>query len=142
MSINNVNTKGVLGTQPISSDKNLERITADDLKGPSFKDTLQTQVSGLDKVEEKADATPQVLKFSNHAVERMSQRGITFSPEQMTKIEGAARKAQEKGAKEALIFTDESALIVSLKNSTVVTVMDKANLKENVFTNIDSTVVV
>jgi flagellar operon protein len=35
----------------------------------------------------------------------------------------------------------DSALIVSVKNKTVVTVMDKTALKENVFTNIDSTIV-
>ena len=40
--------------------------------------------------------------------------------------------------------TDESLRLVStsvIKNKTVVTVMDKAALKENVFTNIDSTIV-
>lgn len=81
------------------------------------------------------------LKFSNHAVERMQNRGIRFSPEQLGKISDAVTKAAQKGAKETLVLTDESALIVSIKNNTVVTVMDKMALKENVFTNIDSTVV-
>jgi flagellar operon protein len=113
------------------------------IKDGGFKDALKNQ---LDKVAdsnpvEKA-ALPQTLKFSNHAVERMSQRGIKFTPEQMTKIEDAARKASEKGAKETLIFTDDNALIVSTKNNTIVTVMDKATMKENVFTKIDATVVV
>jgi flagellar operon protein len=115
-----------------------------------FKQTLETQISGIDKAQSaidqqlkaKADVKPMTLKFSNHAVERMSQRGMTFSPEQMTKIENAARKASEKGSKETLIFSDDSALIVSLKTNTIVTVMDKNALKENVFTNIDSTVMV
>jgi flagellar operon protein len=115
-----------------------------------FKQTLESQISGIDKAQSaidqqlkaKADVKPMTLKFSNHAVERMSQRGMTFSPEQMTKIENAARKASEKGSKETLIFADDSALIVSLKTNTIVTVMDKNALKENVFTNIDSTVMV
>ena len=72
----------------------------------------------------------------------MSQRGITFTPEQMNKIEEAAEKAAAKGAKETLIFADDHALIVSTKNKTIVTVMDKASMKENVFTKIDATVVV
>lgn len=80
------------------------------------------------------------LKFSNHAVDRMQARGIRFSPEQMGKIENAVTRASEKGAKNCLLLSDEAALIVSVKDKTVVTVMDKANLKENVFTNIDSTV--
>ena len=82
------------------------------------------------------------LKFSTHAVERMRSRGITFSPEAMKNIEGAVAKAAQKGSKDTLVLTDNSALIVSVKNNTVVTVMDKNAMKENVFTNIDSTVMV
>ena len=82
------------------------------------------------------------LKFSNHAVERMQSRGIRFSPEDMSKIESAIGKAQAKGAQNTLLLTGDAAMIVSIKDKTVVTVMDKANLKENVFTNIDSTVMV
>lgn len=82
------------------------------------------------------------LKFSNHAVDRMQTRGIRFSPDEMGRIESAVNKAASKGAKDTLLLTDSAALIVSVKDKTVVTVMDKAALKENVFTNIDSTVVV
>lgn len=82
------------------------------------------------------------LKFSNHAIDRMQARGIRFSPEEMGKIENAIAKASAKGAKDTLLLTDSSALIVSVKDKTVVTVMDKASLKENVFTNIDSTVMI
>ena len=82
------------------------------------------------------------LKFSNHAIERMQSRGIQFSPEQLAKIESAVAKATAKGAKDTLLLTDQAALIVSIKDKTVVTVMDKTALKENVFTNIDSTVMV
>ena len=80
------------------------------------------------------------LKFSNHSLERMHSRGITYSPDQMKSIENAVSKAQAKGSKDCLVLTDNSALIVSVKNGTVVTVMDRAAMKENVFTNIDSTV--
>jgi flagellar operon protein len=82
------------------------------------------------------------LKFSNHAVERMRSRGINFAPEQMTAIENGVAKAAAKGSKDTLVITGESALIVNVKNNTVVTVMDRAGMKENVFTNIDSTVMV
>jgi flagellar operon protein len=82
------------------------------------------------------------LKFSNHAVERMRSRGINFAPEQMSAIENGVAKAAAKGSKDTLVITGESALIVNVKNKTVVTVMDRAGMKENVFTNIDSTVMV
>lgn len=89
-----------------------------------------------------AGLQPGALKFSNHAIDRMQARGIRFSPEQMGKIEGAVAKAASKGAKNTLLLTDSSALIVSIKDKTVVTVMDQNALKENVFTNIDSTVMI
>lgn len=114
-------------------------------QGPSFRDALN-------KVQNQGVKTPAVgalsgmsetqpLKFSNHAVERMQSRGIRFSPESMARLDEAVTKASSKGSKNSLILMDETALIVSVKNRTVVTVMDKAALKDNVFTNIDSTIV-
>lgn len=82
------------------------------------------------------------LRFSNHAIERMQSRGISYTPESLGRLEDAVKKAAAKGSKDTLVLMDESALIVSVKNNTVVTVMDKNSLKENVFTNIDSTVVI
>jgi len=109
-------------------------------QGPSFKDTLN-EVQGLQNPTlAKANST-ESLKFSNHAVERMQTRGIRFTPEDMTRLNDAVNRASAKGSKDSLILMKDSALIVSVKNKTVVTVMDKAALKENVFTNIDSTIV-
>jgi flagellar operon protein len=89
--------------------------------------------------EGKTEATK--LKFSNHAIERMQSRGITYSPDDLNRLGEAVKKAAAKGSKDTLVLMDSSALIVSVKNNTVVTVMDKNALKENVFTNIDSTIV-
>ena len=94
------------------------------------------------QLDKPADITgASALKFSNHAVERMRSRGINFGPDEMRRIEGAVSKAAAKGSKDSLILSGDNALIVSVKNNTVVTVMDRAAMKENVFTNIDSTVV-
>ena len=110
----------------------------------SFKETLgealKTNEVTAPKVAVTKSEAPQ-LKFSNHAIERMQSRGISYSPEDMTRLEGAIQKAAAKGSKDTLVLMDNSALIVSVKNNTVVTVMDKNALKENVFTNIDSTIV-
>ncbi len=105
-----------------------------------FKDKLQALQNVTPATIATAGTSP--LKFSNHAVDRMQARGIRFTPEQMGKIESAVSKAASKGAKDTLLLTDEAALIVSIKDKTVVTVMDKNALKENVFTNIDSTVMI
>ncbi|MGE3972986.1 MAG: TIGR02530 family flagellar biosynthesis protein [Bdellovibrionales bacterium] len=103
--------------------------------GPSFKDVLSDLT--------KPAATPQAssLKFSNHAVERMFSRGINLKPNDMTRLEGAIQKAEQKGSKDTLVLLGENAFIVNVKNKTVVTAMDQNQMKENVFTNIDSTIV-
>jgi flagellar operon protein len=71
----------------------------------------------------------------------MHSRGISYSPDDLNRLGEAIQKAAAKGSKDTLVLMDSSALIVSVKNNTVVTVMDKNALKENVFTNIDSTIV-
>ncbi len=114
--------------------------------GPSFKDTLD-QVGGtmpnqLGQMGGAGKLPMEGVKFSNHAIERMRTRGISYSPEDITKLSDAVQRAAAKGSKDSLILMNDSALIVSVKNKTVVTVMDKNALKENVFTNIDSTVVI
>ena len=82
------------------------------------------------------------LKFSSHAIDRMRSRGVRMNSADLKELEQAVQKAAEKGSKNTLVLRDDSAFIVSVKNGTVVTVMDKDMLKENVFTNIDSTVVI
>jgi flagellar operon protein len=59
----------------------------------------------------------------------------------MARLKTAMDKAQEKGAKETLMVFDNFSLIVSVKNKTVITAMDKEGMKDNVFTNIDSAVI-
>ncbi|KAF6566780.1 MULTISPECIES: TIGR02530 family flagellar biosynthesis protein [Paenibacillus] len=84
----------------------------------------------------------QVLKLSNHAAKRLEQRGIELKSDQMAKINSAVDKAAAKGAKESLILMQDMALIVSVPNRTVVTAMDKQSMEDNVFTQIDSAVII
>lgn len=82
------------------------------------------------------------LKFSSHALERIQTRGISFSANELERIENAIARAAQKGSKDTLVLAQDKAMIVSVKNKTVVTVMDRNSMRENVFTNIDSTVMV
>lgn len=83
-----------------------------------------------------------VLKFSHHAEVRMKQRGITLKPDVLTKIGTAIDDAAAKGAKDSLILYRDIAMIVNVPSRTVVTAMDGNSLKGNVFTQIDSAVIV
>lgn len=81
------------------------------------------------------------IKFSKHALERIKMRRINLSTERLAKLEEAVEKAASKGAKDSLILMKDMAFVVSIKNRTVITAVDQENLKENVFTNIDSAVI-
>jgi flagellar operon protein len=96
--------------------------------GPSFNQILNQELSGL--------------KFSQHALQRLQSRNINLNQTELSKLNSAVEKAAQKGAKESLILMDNLALVVSVKNKTVITAMDGANIKDNVFTNIDSAVIV
>ncbi|AIQ53327.1 MULTISPECIES: TIGR02530 family flagellar biosynthesis protein [Paenibacillus] len=83
-----------------------------------------------------------MLKFSNHAAKRLEQRGIELGSRQLDQISNAVEKAAAKGSKESLILMKDMALIVSVPNRTVVTAMDGNSMKDNVFTQIDSAVII
>ncbi len=97
--------------------------------GSDFKQLLEQKLRGE-------------LKFSRHAQERLKSRNIKLSGEDMNNIQNAVNKAREKGARDSLILMQDLALVVSIKNNTVITAVDGQHLKENIFTNIDSAVIV
>jgi flagellar operon protein len=80
------------------------------------------------------------IEFSKHAKERLQARNINLSKAKMERLQKGVQKAETKGARDSLILVDDVAYIVSVKNNTVVTAIDGENMKEKVFTNIDSTV--
>lgn len=83
------------------------------------------------------------VKFSQHAMQRLESRNIRLNPSDLAKLNSAVEKAAQKGARESLVLmNNDLALIVSIKNKTVITAMDGTNIKDNVFTNIDSAVIV
>ncbi|OBZ16884.1 MULTISPECIES: TIGR02530 family flagellar biosynthesis protein [Bacillales] len=82
-----------------------------------------------------------VLKFSHHAEVRMQQRGIKLQPESLTKIMNAVEEAASKGAQDSLIVFRDIAMIVNVPSRTVVTAMDGGQMRSNVFTQIDSAII-
>jgi flagellar operon protein len=84
----------------------------------------------------------QGVKFSQHAQDRLKARNITFSATDLANLEGAVNSVAQKGGKESLVMMGDSALVVSVRNRTVVTALDKTQMRGNVFTNIDSAVII
>ncbi|WP_129596935.1 TIGR02530 family flagellar biosynthesis protein [Anaerophilus nitritogenes] len=100
----------------------------------------QTQPIGFEQVFQQT--IDKEVKFSKHATERLEARNIHINSKEMTKINEAVSKADQKGIKEALILMDNKAFVASVKNKTIITVATNEQLKENVFTNIDGAVII
>lgn len=103
----------------------------------TFADVLNDRLAETTKPK-----TEEPLKFSAHAKARLQSRNIDLNAEDMAQLQEAVKKVQAKGSKESLILSDKGAFLVSVENNTVITAMDRGSLKENVFTNIDSTIMI
>ena len=81
------------------------------------------------------------LKVSKHANDRLKERNIHISDAEWAHITEKVNEAKSKGIKESLVLIDQAALIVSAKNNTVITAMNRMEAKGQLFTNIDGTIV-
>lgn len=95
-------------------------------------------VSTLDRALEESRA----LRFSAHAMQRISDRNIQLSAADHARLAKSTDAASAKGSREALLLMDRLALIVGVPNRTVITVIEPDAGENTVFTNIDSVVVV
>jgi flagellar operon protein len=97
------------------------------LSGPSFGDVL-------------AEKTAEV-QFSGHALQRVRRRGIELGEGTLQRLQAGVERAAGKGARESVVFVDSTAFVVSVRNRTVITAVDRDHMKDHVFTNIDSAVI-
>jgi flagellar operon protein len=104
-----------------------DRKPVGETKESGFQSVLQEELRGL--------------TFSRHAQERLEARKIQLNDSDLTNLQNAVNRAEEKGSKDSLVLLRDMAFIVSVRNRTVVTAMDSEHMKQNVFTNIDSAVI-
>ena len=82
------------------------------------------------------------VKFSKHAANRLNDRNIELTEEQLERLNDGTKMAGEKGIRESLVLVDELAFIVNTRSNTVITALTKGETKENIFTNIDGAVII
>jgi len=82
------------------------------------------------------------LKFSKHADNRLAERNISLSDNQMQRLYDGTEKAKAKGMKESLVMVDDYAFIVNIKNNTVVTAINREENSDTIITNIDGAVII
>lgn len=103
----------------------------------AFHELLLREVRQTDLSVGQAD-----LKFSAHAQKRLAERQISLGPQDLEKINRAAFLAETKGSRQSLLIYGDLALVTSITNRTVVTAVNAYAAENNVFTNIDSAVIV
>jgi len=81
------------------------------------------------------------LNFSNHAIDRLSGRGLNLDGDKVERLTKAVQVADKKGADQSLVLLDQLAFLVSVRNKTVITAVETDRMKEGVFTQIDSAII-
>jgi flagellar operon protein len=98
-------------------------------QGPAFADVLR-DTTGTKPV-----------TFSKHAVQRLERRNLPVDQTVMQRLQDGVDRAAGKGARDAVVLVDDTAFVVSVSNRTVVTAVGRDQMKDHVFTNIDSAVI-
>ena len=113
---------GQFDTKPISTN-NIK--TNDQV---NFKDVL-----------DNAKTNNESFTISKHAALRLNE--INFNDEDMKNIEKGFQIAKDKNSKNAVMLYKDVALIASVENKTLITAVEKERAKDNIFTNIDSVLI-
>ena len=96
----------------------------------------------LHKQQTQGTQTVEAVRFSKHAANRLSDRKIELTDEQLERLNDGTKKAGAKGIKDSLVLVDQLAFIVNTKSNTVITAMDQTEADENIYTNIDGAVII
>jgi len=120
----------IISPNQVRSDSNLKKHHPSKV-GQDFEKIYQSEVQ-----------KNQSLRFSAHASKRLESRQISLTEQQHQKLEQAVTQAENKGVKDSLILLNRLALIVNVKNRTVVTAIEENQMNGGVFTNIDSAMII
>lgn len=121
----NVDTANKLNPGETSEFKNLLDSTLEQSPSESSLESLQT---------------PKGLNLSTHAMRRLQERNLNLDKEEYAKLQSAMDKLKLKGGQDSLVITGKAAYILDVAKNTIVTAIDKDNIADNVFTKIDSTI--
>ena len=107
-----------------------------------------TEVSGAEEKDSFQSILTDMLRknsevnFSKHAVKRAVDHNIELTDESLSRLNEGVKMASEKNLEEPLILVGNTAFLVNIRNNTVITAVDSSDMKGNVFTNIDGTVII
>lgn len=115
---------------PLHSNVQNKTLNTKQVASQSFREILAEQKTNQNQ-----------LKVSKHASIRLHERNIHIDDGQWEKITNKIFEAKAKGVNDSLVLTSNAALIISAKNATVITAMNRQEAQDQLFTNIDGTIV-
>ncbi len=78
-------------------------------------------------------------RVSTHAEERI--KALALSDADLNKLNEGLNMAEKKGSKNTVILYKDVAFIASVENRTLITAVNRERAKDNIYTNIDSLVI-
>ncbi|MFW2487099.1 flagellar biosynthesis protein [Clostridium chromiireducens] len=102
-------------------------------KGSNNEETSFRNV--FDNIKSKGEG----FTVSKHAALRLDE--INFTEEDMKQIEKGFEIAKDKNSRNTVMLYKDVALIASVENKTLITAVEKDRAKDNIFTNVDSVVI-
>ncbi len=111
--------------------------------GIASPESTQNGESFAEALQRKLDEKQGGVEFSKHAIQRLEERSIDLTEgNTLERLNKGVEIAADKGSSETLVLVDQTAFVVSVKNNKVITTMSNEDLMGNIFTNIDSTVII
>jgi flagellar operon protein len=108
---------------------------------PVHSNGKQAERSGAFQAELNKQLRQTEVIVSQHAKQRLEKRHIRLDDSELQRIGDAIDRVAAKGGKESLILYKDTAFVVNVKNRTIITAVDSQSMRENVFTNIDSALI-
>ncbi len=108
-------------------------------KGANTRTGEGSNIQFADLLQQEAERS-QSVHFSKHAVQRVQERGIEMTDNLLADLNQAVQKAKAKGARDVVVIGESGAFIVNIPHNVVVTTMSGTEMRDNIFTNIDSAV--
>jgi len=136
---NQINNMLIPNVSKLPKQNKVNKNTDGALDPSEFKGLFNEQVRKLKDEKQNEDTQ---IHLSIHAAKRLKERNLEMDNEEFFKLKSAFNKLQEKGGQDSLVITDKAAYIVDVAKNKIVTAIDKENIAENVFTKIDSTVLI
>jgi len=122
------------------NDSIIRQIEKVNVQNPKHPEDVKNQNNGKSFQEILESQAKQKISFSKHANQRTEERNINLTQNDLNMLENACDKAEKKGIKDALVVMENSAFIINAPSRTVITALDKNEMRDNVFTNIDGAV--